>query len=67
MQNEKKLICKENLVKAAVILYSIILGLLHFVRIFDQNFWGDEGFSIRLAKMDFITMLKATEIGRAHV
>lgn len=60
MQNEKKLICKENLVKAMVILYGVIMGLLHFVRIFDQNFWGDEGFSIRLAKMDFITMLKAT-------
>lgn len=60
MQNDKKIVCRENLVKALVIAYGVFLGLLHFVRIFDQNFWGDEAFSIRLSKLNFISMIQAT-------
>lgn len=41
-------------------LYSLLLFLLHFVRIFDNSFWGDEGFTIRLAKMNFVDMVIAT-------
>ena len=40
--------------------YAFVLFLLNFIRIFDNAFWGDEGFSIRLAKMDFREMIEAT-------
>ena len=30
-------------------LYALVLFAMHFVRIFDNSFWGDEGFSIGLA------------------
>ena len=41
-------------------LYSFILFGMHFVRIFDNSFWGDEGFTIRLAKMGFVQMCRVT-------
>ena len=41
-------------------LYSFILFGMHFVRIFDNSFWGDEGFSIELTKMSFFRMCIAT-------
>lgn len=41
-------------------LYALVLFAMHFVRIFDNSFWGDEGFTIRLAKMDFVDMVIAT-------
>ena len=41
-------------------LYALILFALHFIRIFDNSFWGDEGFSIRLAKMSISQMLEVT-------
>ena len=28
-------------------LYALVLFAMHFVRIFDNSFWGDEGFTIR--------------------
>ena len=31
-------------------LYALVLFAMHFVRIFDNSFWGDEGFSIGLAQ-----------------
>lgn len=31
--------------------YAFLLFLMNFIRIFDNAFWGDEGFSIRLAQM----------------
>lgn len=40
--------------------YAFILFLLNFVRIFDNVFWGDEGFSIRLAQMGLVEMINAT-------
>lgn len=41
-------------------IYALVLFLLNFIRIFDESFWGDEGFSIRLAKMGFSEMINAT-------
>ena len=41
-------------------IYALVLFLLNFIRIFDNAFWGDEGFSIKLAKMFFSEMIDAT-------
>ena len=43
-------------------LYALVLFALHFVRIFDNSFWGDEGFSIGLAQMNVFEMLQVTRI-----
>ena len=54
---------KQRVQKAAsflLALYSFLLFLMHFIRIFDNSFWGDEGFTIRLAKMGFVDMVLAT-------
>lgn len=51
---------KNNVKNQILYLYALILFGLHFIRIFDNSFWGDEGFSIRLAKMGVSQMLKAT-------
>lgn len=40
--------------------YAFFLFMLNFIRIFDNSFWGDEGFSIRLAKMTVGDMIIAT-------
>lgn len=40
--------------------FAAALFLFNFVRIFDNDFWGDEAFSIRLAKMSVPEMLQAT-------
>lgn len=40
--------------------YAFILFSLNFIRIFDNAFWGDEGFTIRLAQMSVPDMLAAT-------
>jgi 4-amino-4-deoxy-L-arabinose transferase-like glycosyltransferase len=42
------------------VLYTIALFLLNFIRIFDNNFWGDESFSILLSKMSVSQMIQAT-------
>ena len=39
---------------------AVLLAFPNFIRIFDNNFWGDEAFSIRLAKMSFADMIVAT-------
>ena len=41
-------------------LYALVLFAIHFVRIFDNSFWGDEGFSIGLAQMNVFEMLQVT-------
>lgn len=54
---------KQRVQKAAsflLALYSFLFFLMHFIRIFDNSFWGDEGFTIRLAKMGFVDMVSAT-------
>lgn len=41
-------------------LYSLILFGMHFIRIFDSSFWGDEGYTIQLAQMSFVKMCITT-------
>ena len=41
-------------------LYAAALGALNFVRVFDNTFWGDEGFTIGLAKMSVGEMVRTT-------
>ena len=48
-----------------IVVYTLILFMLNFMRIFDNNFWGDECFSIRLAKMTMGDMI-ATTAGDVH-
>ena len=50
----------ENIWRFFAIFYAITLFSLNFIRIFDNNFWLDESFSINLAKMDFAGMIGAT-------
>lgn len=40
--------------------YTFIMFLLNFIRIFDNAFWGDEGFTMRLAKMSLSEMINTT-------
>ena len=41
-------------------LLAVVLFLLNFINIFNNNFWGDEAYTIRLAKMTAGDMLAAT-------
>ena len=41
-------------------LYSFVLFLLNFIRIFDNNFWGDEAFSINLVKNSLSEIFEIT-------
>ena len=45
---------------AILYFYAALLLLLNFVRIFDNTFWGDEGYSIKLAKMSVGQMVEET-------
>ena len=49
-----------NYQRLAVAAFSVLLIVLHFVRIFDNNFWGDEAYTIRLSQMNFTEMLMET-------
>ena len=40
--------------------YTLVLFLMNFIRIFDCAYWGDEAFSIALAKMTVPEMIEAT-------
>lgn len=44
--------------KAMVIIFVICMFLLHFIRIFDNSFWGDEGIAINAAHMTWMGMLE---------
>lgn len=51
----------QKLVKNLLLyIYTLGLFLLNFIRIFDNAFWGDEGFTIRLAKMHIPEMIEKT-------
>lgn len=41
-------------------LYVFVLFVMNFIRIFDNSFWADEGYSISLAKMSIADMINAT-------
>lgn len=40
--------------------YAVMVFVMNFVRIFDENFWGDEGYSIILARMPLKDMFVGT-------
>lgn len=56
----KKYLNKNNIFTILIIIFAAILFYFHFIRIFDGNFWGDEGYTIRLSKMSFDDMIDAT-------
>lgn len=41
-------------------IYALVLFLLHFIRIFDQNFWADEAFTIVTIRESFSEMVQIT-------
>lgn len=52
-----------NMHSIAIILFyftTLTFGLIGFMRCFDNAFWGDEGYTIRLAKMSLKDMIYAT-------
>ncbi len=49
-----------KMVDIGIYFYALLMVLLNFIRIFDNTFNGDEGFTIRLTKKTFSIMLKAT-------
>lgn len=51
---------RKNGSRLLVSLYALALFLLNFVRIFDNNFWGDEAYTIRLAQMRLPAMFAET-------
>ena len=46
--------------KLNLFIYALILVLMNFIRVFDNSFWGDEGYSIMLAKMSVADMITTT-------
>lgn len=48
---------KDNII---VIIYAVCLCILHIIRIFDNNFWGDEAFTINTVNESFFDMIKIT-------
>ena len=56
LDNVNKLEQKINWKKVAVF-YSVLLFLMNFIRIFDDNFWADEAYSIRLTRMNILEIL----------
>ncbi len=50
----------ENYWQIIIAIITLILFSLNLVRIFDNVFWGDEAFSIKLMKMSIPEMLEAT-------
>jgi len=56
----KKRICSPGAARVGLYLTAISLAVLHFVACTNNVIWGDEGYSIRLAKMSFPEMLQAT-------
>lgn len=46
--------------RITLILYALALFMLHFIRIFDQNFWADEAFTINTIRENFTEMIHIT-------
>ena len=46
--------------RIAAVAFAAVLVVLNLLRIFDNNFWGDEAFTIRLSWMSVPEMLRAT-------
>ncbi len=56
----KKNSINKKVILCVLVLYAILLFLLNFIRIFDNNMSGDEAFSVYLAKMTIPKMLQET-------
>ena len=48
--------CQINNWYFVVVAFAAVLVVLNLLRIFDNNFWGDEAYTIMLSKMKFIVM-----------
>lgn len=51
---------RKNVSRILTVLYALLLFSLNFIRIFDNNFWGDEAYTIRLARMPLLSMFAET-------
>ena len=51
---------KKNKPVIIIYIYALVLVAIHFFRIFDNNFWGDETFSINLCKLSIPEMIGIT-------
>ena len=56
----RKFTVKESKINLCIYAYAFVLVLMNFIRIFDNSFWGDEGYSIKLAQMSVSDMISAT-------
>ena len=52
--------CRVCYWKLIVSLYAVILFLMNFIRIFDNNFWGDEAFTVNLVKYSIPEIIEKT-------
>ena len=50
----------KNSLNIILCIYALVLVLLNFIRVFDNSFWGDEGYSIKLAQMSVEQMIRTT-------
>lgn len=46
--------------RICAIIYSVVLFLLNFIRIFDNNFWGDEAFTANLVQYSVTEIISKT-------
>ena len=52
---------RSQMIQAVLLsVYSLALFGMHFIRIFDNSFWGDESYTIQLVKMNFFRMCFTT-------
>lgn len=51
---------KNVIIRISIIVYAIMLFLLNFIKIFDNNFWGDECFSLNLIEKGFSDIISGT-------
>lgn len=60
MNSIKDIISNKKFLRISILLFGLLLVGLHFIRIFDNTFWGDECYSIRLSNMPVADLLNAT-------
>lgn len=57
---EKTKINKKTIIYILCCIYVLVLFTMHLARIFDNNFWGDEAFSIIIVRKSWFKMIRAT-------
>lgn len=62
MKNNKSVIKTDVIWRIGGVLYALALFSINLLRIFDNNFWGDEAFSVILARMGFGQMITETAL-----